>query len=931
MGSVRIHARNTSGPTRKGQSIWLTDDAGAARAEFDVGESIYVAGNGLRPAATYMLSLLSDADREPRRESLAHLTTDRHGELPETCLLPFLGLISGPAREKTHMARSHDEAERVIGGRRFQIDATPAGDEKTRGAGLTAHFAVAERGKRPQVVPSDLHGLLLTGVLRGKEDVAVTFRNFPAGCVRIYLVHRQFHWQPGDRLATVKGRDGRPIAMTLVADDEGRGTARLWRREQLRRGSYQIVARAFRPGWYQADEDRLLATDVLSSRRITSFVVRATLAEIGMYENGVFLTPELAGRPLPHAPYFTFVNNFPKGTDVWAALDPGALPAGLNTQRAAIYVIRHKTAAEWAASTALVDVTGPGMTPAVKIVPIVPGCINWNRTLVWTNPQTLGQYDVVIDYGNNAADPSLFAPDASLDAPRDMIDGYVRVGFYVTDDPSLIGPYGGSVGQHEYNLGTIQVPSTDAGPTPTVSLPLRAVVRYPAQTPGIDTSFAAGSFPLAVVMHGNSGMETSYLGYNYLLEHLAGHGFIAASIYAPVGAGIETRARAILAHLGILSQKNSAAGLFQGHVDLARIGIVGHSRGGEAVVRASRINTIEALGWNLLAGIAIAPTDYFHYGDPGLPLLVIYGANDGDVSGQWPNRTGFNIYDEAGRPRSFIFVYGATHDRFNTEWASIEASTELTWDIASSDLPRLISPTAHESVAKGYVTAFLQGHVMGRTEQLEYTTGALRPSLVAGVEIHASHQSSGTAVLDDFEQLPHDAGSNTPGGAVTGTNLAGAPVEDALHTLDSYSPHVTAGGEVAWSTSQGAYGSLLPPGSRDLSGYTTLSFRVTQKYGSARNPTNTAQDFRVRLTDGQGRSRAIAVGTFTTIPYPYERGFVSRIKSALKSVRIPLASFVIANLGASVVDLGDVRSIAFEFATTPTGDLEIDDIEFGST
>ena len=97
------------------------------------------------------------------------------------------------------------------------------------------------------------------------------------------------------------------------------------------------------------------------------------------------------------------------------------------------------------------------------------------------------------------------------------------------------------------------------------------------------------------------------------------------SIHAPVGVMIETRARAILHHLGVMASNNAAPGLFQGHIDLTKIGIAGHSRGGEAVVRAARINTTETLGWNLKGGISIAPTDYNHYGDPGIPLVVIYG------------------------------------------------------------------------------------------------------------------------------------------------------------------------------------------------------------------------------------------------------------------------------------------------------------------
>jgi chlorophyllase-like protein len=601
--------------------------------------------------------------------------------------------------------------------------------------------------------------------------------------------------------------------------------------------------------------------------------------------------------------------------------------SGLVSTRAAIYVIRHKTAADWAASNSLDDITGPGMTPAVKIVPIVAGCVNWNTTLVWPNPQVPGRYDIVIDFGNNVADPTHFATDGTLDPPLDMIDGYVRVGFHVTEDPSLPGPYAGRIGQHDYALGTIQVPSTPTGPTPTDSLPLTATIRYPAQAAGQEAPFAAGAFPLVVIMHGNSGYDTSYLGYDYLLEHLASHGFIAMSIYAPVGVMIETRARAILAHLGIMAQENAAPGLFQGHVDLGLIGIMGHSRGGEAVVRAARINSAEALGWDLRAGISIAPTDYFHQGDPGIPLLVIYGSNDGDVSGTWPNRTCFDIYDEAGRPRSFVFVYGATHDQFNTVWAPTSLSVEV--DIATVDVPRLISLVDHENVAKGYATAYLQAYVLGQAEQREYFTVGLKPALVAGIEIHPSHQEPGAGLVDDFEQVPHDPASNTLGGMVTGTSLS-AVTENALRTLDPHSPHVTAGGQIAWQTAAGIYLSRIPSVSSDVSGCRVLAFRVTQTYGSPQNPVNQGQEFFVRLTDTNGRSRAIRTGVFTDIPYPWVRGYADLIKSAMKTVRIPLESFTIANLGAQDVDLTAVASISFEFASVPTGEIEIDDIEFSA-
>ena len=79
---------------------------------------------------------------------------------------------------------------------------------------------------------------------------------------------------------------------------------------------------------------------------------------------------------------------------------------------------------------------------------------------------------------------------------------------------------------------------------------------------------------------------------------------------------------------------------------------------------------------------------------------------------------------------------------------------------------------------------------------------------------------------------------------------------------------------------------------------------------------------------GSNRSRAIRVSTFTDIPYPYVRGHAVLIKSAIKTVRVPLISFTITNLGAQNVDLTDIASMAFEFDAKATGEIEFSDIEF---
>jgi hypothetical protein len=904
------------------------DSQDTPRDNFFVGESIFIAGTGLFPHASVEIALI-DLSAPDRRVSNAstnehpsgsiRLVTDRHGNLPTTLLEANLGLPDASQSE----SRSIVESIRTFEERDFEVRVQV--QLRSRSLKRSVRFRVVA-GSSPAIFVTTATGQLLRAGEHGDVAPSLLLHNFPAGCVRVTVVQRQFGWRSGDLVEPVRTARGREMTVTFSHDGQTARVMRLPKAWTLSPGGYQFIARHHQPGWFEAVDPHLLATDVVSDHRFASLVVRANLKSILDAVNGIVLTPEIAGRPVAHQPYFRFTNNFPVGTDVYAALDPDHLPVGLLSKRAAIYVIEHKTASQWANDSTLTDISGPGMTPAAKVVPIVPGCVNWNRTLVWANPQQPGKYDIAIDFGNNVVDPGQFATDGSLDPPLDMIDGYVRVGFYVTDDPSLSGPFAGSIGVHDYALPSIQVPSGDATPIPTTSVPLTATIRYPATSSGVDASCASGSFPLVVMMHGNSNMESSYLGYNYLLDHLASHGFIAMSIYAPSGLMIEGRARIILSHLATMAQLNSV-GLFHNHIDMANIGIAGHSRGGEAVVRASRINAAESLGWNLKAAVSIAPTDYHHDGPAGVPQLVIYGSNDGDVSGDWPNRTCFNIYDEAGRPRSFIFVYGGTHDRFNTEWASIESSSELQWDITPSDYPNLISLTDHENVAKGYVTAFTQLHLQRRTEQEEYFSANLRPSLTSALQIHTSHQTAASLALDNFEQLPHAVGANTLGGSVTSSGAI-TVTEDQLRTLDAHSPHVTSGGAIDWQASGAGYVTNVPTTARDISGFSLLRFRVTQKFGSGQNPSNQPQDLYVRITDLNGKSRALRTSVFTDIPYPYVRGHADLIKSALKSVAIPLDSFTIANLGADDVDLTRVISVAFEFTATASGEVEVDDIEF---
>jgi hypothetical protein len=212
-----------------------------------------------------------------------------------------------------------------------------------------------------------------------------------------------------------------------------------------------------------------------------------------------------------------------------------------------------------------------------------------------------------------------------------------------------------------------------------------------------------GPFPLAVFAHGNhSPNENSTPGYLYLCRLLASHGIIAATIDVNFlnGANFgENDGRAIV-HLEHLRQfrtwNNTAAHPLHGKVDLNRILIVGHSRGGEAVGHASFFNTQPSVGGVLLDGsaglgpyrfgitaaLAIAPTDRQFTPTTGPTVVpdsyvIIHGSKDSDVF----TFEGYHTYERAhavdlanptvsdGKFKAVLWVHKANHNQFNSIWA----------------------------------------------------------------------------------------------------------------------------------------------------------------------------------------------------------------------------------------------------------------------
>src|SRR5262245_48611388 len=252
-------------------------------------------------------------------------------------------------------------------------------------------------------------------------------------------------------------------------------------------------------------------------------------------------------------------------------------------------------------------------------------------------------------------------------------------------DPGLRGPL--AVATDEYDFGDQAF--TAIGSSHPVEL--RAVVHHPAD-------LTTGPFPLLMFMHGadvpchikkrgliawpcpsGSMPVPSYRGYDYLGEVLASNGFIVVSVSVDgINASqdvADEREQLMQKHLDVWNTFNTAGGApfgdeFVGKVDMSRIGTMGHSAAGQAIVGHYAFNLRQPAPYSIKAVLALAPIDSLRHPINGVPFAVIVGYCDGQVG-----LSGLHFYDDSlfnvpgdPAPKHSVLVMGANHVFFNTIW-----------------------------------------------------------------------------------------------------------------------------------------------------------------------------------------------------------------------------------------------------------------------
>ncbi|MFB2583007.1 cell wall-binding repeat-containing protein [Herbiconiux sp. P15] len=604
-------------------------------------------------------------------------------------------------------------------------------------------------------------------------------------------------------------------------------------------------------------------------------------------------------------------------------------------------------------------------------------------TVVTTDPAVADA--TVIDQGwSGAGDPAVEVEDQG-DAARRFAEEVPPADAeapILADDPSARGEY--AVTRADYDLGDEAVDIRDFGRKGEI----RAAVFLPEG--------AEGERPVAVFLHGRhtscaGGTRNpaawpcnpdqvdveSYLGYNEAAEILASQGYVVVSISANAinaldgsladDTGAAARGQLVMDHLNLLRQANAGTDVgfgtaLTGRLDLDNVGLMGHSRGGEGVMRAALLNSEQGEPYGITGVLPLAPTDYTRMTVPGVPTAVILPYCDGDVEDQM----GQKYIDDSRHAygddvfRSSVLVMGTNHNFFNTAWTPglYPVATSDDWAIMDRDqtdptcgesAPSRLNAAEQYAVGNAYIAGFFRLTLGGDEQFMPLFDGSdAKPASAGRADVRVSStlapsdrvdintfaepetttQVVGSGTYQYCESMsPLDVPATMPY-CVTELGFAQAPDYGFLSATygngratsvpSTPSLHFTYT-EPAGSAAPGELRVQVPAEASDFTTAESLSFRVSPDDSVA---IGGSTDLTVTLLDSTGGSASVTASEYgdalTVLP-----GSTNPLRKVLlQQIAVPTTAF-------TGVNLADVTQVRFT-APRETGGVLLSDLALQS-
>lgn len=454
------------------------------------------------------------------------------------------------------------------------------------------------------------------------------------------------------------------------------------------------------------------------------------------------------------------------------------------------------------------------------------------------------------------------------------------------------------------------------------AVPRNAVVWYPAE--------GEGPHPLVLVMHGNANLLVpSEDGYAWLGEHLASHGMVVASVDAaafnalPLVGGLsgenDARALLLLAHLQLWEAWERAQDARLPRVDLTRVALIGHSRGGEAAAIAASLDALgrlpadartplsERVGgpYAPRAVVAFAPSDgQFRVGDRptelhGVDYLVLQGGYDADVA----SFVGERQYERStlgpGGVKAAVYLHQANHGQFNDRWGRRDHAPPLSALLRTA---AIMPPDEQQRAARVFISAFLRASLL---DERDYLPLLADPRVGADWLPAASYVTR--AQLGDAATLLAPGVDANAAGAVEARGLALWRVGDPGFRSGVVRDHTAltlgweSGADASWRLALDAPLGVLAADAGIDPADATLVLEIGRAYGTA-SASSGPLDATLVLADVAGTRAGVALSAAQGVPpalpaqltrfAPLERARYAReAYPVYQRIDIPLDSF----------------------------------------
>lgn len=513
-------------------------------------------------------------------------------------------------------------------------------------------------------------------------------------------------------------------------------------------------------------------------------------------------------------------------------------------------------------------------------------------------------------------------------------------------DPGVAGPYSTITG--EYQLSDVTLPGF-AQP-----VEMKAIVVAPQ---GLSSAR-----PLVLFLHGrydpcynSTGTSwtwpcpagysplPSYQGFQQYQQLLASQGFVTVSISAdginaqdgqglpPSDGGALARSSLIRMHLQNWSKwagsgRSAAPAIVQAAppADMSGVLLVGHSRGGDGVARAAMDSLTPppaaqdgyhgTVGWQIKGLALIGTTSFGENPPPDVPSLSILPGCDGDQV----DLPGIQFLDASrGVSRGYalhsaVWVGGANHDWFNTQWTPGQSVAPRPFDDYIGHDPYCVSGSTsrltaqqQQNVGATYVAAAARLFVSGddAVRPLIDGSGYRAPSAdPARVLSQAVGGNRSAFVVPDStlsvtgtgarlcEQVPTDPAT----ACLTGWNYS----SPHLYQLGSIRPETGRYAvEMSWTTA-GTRVTMRPAQRVSLSGQTSVAARIIVP------PNSVGTQLQIAISDSSGRRATLGTVTLDGLPGP-----TYTASNLAQEVRVPLSPAVSAGLSMTQIATLEVTPV----------------------